>query len=197
MRLAGPNSILYFQWEEELKPSGANYSIYWPETLKKSWLPGTVFFDDLDITTNEKAQSFTYFCLPDELPEDIKVKKFVLFIGRLLKQSRQELSDFEKNLRDKLKKNYDRTINDLVLEEKGYLLLETASVVKSQIFLFYQFAQGMPAHFLQEFKERINKIKDERKIAIFYLTNNLFTGKKLADMVFAHKNDQAHLNVSL
>jgi hypothetical protein len=101
---------------------------------------GKIFLDDLDIVDIDSGQSFLYLCRPHHLPEDIKVKHFVEFIGRLSRHIRGgPESDF-----GSLRMYSDKTVGKLEMHERCRLLIELMARHKCKIYVVNDILKEMP-----------------------------------------------------
>lgn len=153
---------------------------------------GKVVIEGEDVVKKKTKTDFFYLCQSAEIPYDIKVTHFISFIARNLKLTPQE----RKSLEDKLNvKNFRRKkLRSLREKEKGRILMEVLLLNKKDILMFHDFAKGMPADFIKEFREQLQKLKEEG-VSILYITNDAFLGRKLGDYVSFPPTDEALMTI--
>jgi ABC-type Na+ transport system ATPase subunit NatA len=149
---------------------------------------GTVSLEGVNIVTEKRKHDFVYICHPEKIPQDIKAGDFVSFFRRTLNISGKQFKDlsFKLDLRGVRRKS----LWDLKDQEKGLILLETALLKKNNIYMFYEFAKGMPADFIRRFTNRLQELKDDGA-SILYLTNDVFVGRRIGDYISFLKKEAA------
>jgi ABC-type Na+ transport system ATPase subunit NatA len=149
---------------------------------------GKVLLKGVNLAAEKKGIEFVYLCQPDEIPEEIKVKNLISFIAGTLNLTPDQV----KELKTKLNVNnlIGKNFSDLEEKDKGKILLETALLKRSDIYMIYDFTKGMPTDFIQDFVERLKKLK-KSGVSILYVTNDFFLGRKIGDYVSVPKEDAA------
>jgi len=156
---------------------------------------GKVLLNGANIAKEEACRrDFVYVCQPGQIPREIKADHLFLFIGSLLKLPKENLMRLanKPDLNRIIGKPFD-TLNE---KEKGYVLLAAAQLKKSDIFVFHDFAKGMPGDFIKEFREQLNLLK-ERETAIIYITDDVIHGRKLGDYMSTHKKESTLMSVNV
>jgi hypothetical protein len=153
---------------------------------------GKVFYQGTDIVTDRERVDFVYLCHPEDLPDDIKAGDFALFIWKSLKCSEQEWSKLRLALN--LKEYERKSFGELMEKEKSRVFLHTALLKKSKVYLFHDFAKGMPADFKRELREKLGRIKNDGG-SILYITNDVFLGRRIGDFISFLKKDAASMTI--
>jgi ABC-type Na+ transport system ATPase subunit NatA len=157
---------------------------------KNKKFKGKVLLQGVNLAAEKKEIEFIYLCQPDEIPEEIRVKDLISFIAGTLNMTPDQVQE----LKTKLNVNElgGKNFGDLDLEErdKGKILLEIVLLKHSNIYMIYDFTKGMPMDFIQEFVERLEKLK-QSGVSILYVTNDFFLGRKIGDYVSVSKEDAA------
>jgi ABC-type Mn2+/Zn2+ transport system ATPase subunit len=155
---------------------------------------GKVTMDGKEVGKEETGTDFVYLCQPDRIPGDIKARDFFSFMVRSLKPSAEQ----EKHLYDEmgLKECGNKEFNKLQDEEKGRIFFNAVLLKKSNIYMFHDFVKGMPSNFIKEFKDQLEKLKEEGT-SILYITNDVFLGGKLGDYVTFLKKDAELMRIRL
>ncbi len=142
---------------------------------------GLVRLNDVNLTPGEnksKRNDFIYFCHPGKVPCDIKVGDFIAFIKKLLKASNKAVSEIY--IRLGVERIEDKCFLEISGEETGRILLAAAQLKKSKIYMFRDFARGIPADLMTRFTEELQKLK-EQGAAILYLTDDVLLASKIGD----------------
>jgi ABC-type Na+ transport system ATPase subunit NatA len=157
---------------------------------------GRVLIDGKDIVPGNKGIDFVYICYPDEIPGDIKAGNFISFLWSAFKVDEVQLNSIRVKL--DLNKFGKKSFNELEDKYKlrGQLVMTAALFKKSNIYVINNLAKGMPADFIQEFADQLDKLKQE-KITILYLTNDVFIGEKVGDYTFVLKSDADLMTITM
>ncbi len=161
---------------------------------KSKGFKGQVLVEGVDIGMVQRKVDFVYLCHPEEMPGDIKSGDFILFILGTLKLPRGYLPKIAEKL--KLTGLLHKHLNDLEDEQTGSILLEAALLDRPSIYLLDNFTRGLAGDFVQEFRNRMNRLKAEGA-ALLYLTNDVFLGRKLGEYILSLKKEAALLRVNL
>lgn len=162
---------------------------------KKRDFKGKVLLNGANIAKEEACRrDFVYVCQPGQIPREIKADHLFSFIGNLLKLPKENLmrQANKPNIRRIIRKTFD-TLNE---KDKGYVLLAAAQLKKCDIFVFHDFAKGMPGDFIKDFREQLNLLK-ERDTAIIYITDDVIHGRKLGDYMSTHKKESTLMAVNV
>jgi hypothetical protein len=140
--------------------------------------PGKILWNDNDIVGKKKNHHFVYFCFPDEIPWSIRTLDFVKFICRCFNLPAKE----KKLIIDNFKSTeyYKKTFGELEIVDRTRMVLSLAPIMikESTVFMFDDFAKGLPDEFLDEFIDRLDELKN-REVAILYWTSDNKTGRKI------------------
>lgn len=149
---------------------------------------GKVLLNGVNLAVEKKEIEFVYLCQPEEIPEEIRVRDFISFIAGILNLTMDQVRELKAklNVNDLGGKNF----GDLEEKDKGRVLLEIVLIKHSNIYMIHDFIKGMPTDFIQEFVERLEKLK-ESGVSILYVTNDFFLGRKIGDYVSVSKEDAA------
>lgn len=136
---------------------------------------GMVRLDDAALAA---GPGFIYLCQPDQLPGDLRVGDFIRFVKRLLKVSNKAAAE----LYIRLEKEHieDKYFSELPLEQRGNILLTTAQLKETAIYMFRDFLKGTAADFMTYFTGELERLKT-RKAAILYLTDDVLLASKIGD----------------
>jgi ABC-type branched-subunit amino acid transport system ATPase component len=141
---------------------------------------GKVNLDEVNIVPEKRKHDFVYLCQPEEIPPYIRAGDFVSFFRRALKLSKANMEDL--NSRLNLKEIRRKNFGELAEVDKGMILFEIAMLNRSKIYMFHEFAKGMPDDFVKKFTNRLKKLKVEGA-SIFYITNDVFMGRRIGDYI--------------
>jgi ABC-type Na+ transport system ATPase subunit NatA len=157
---------------------------------------GKVLWNEKNIVTEYRELDFIYLCHPDELPQDIKVKDFIFFIGEALNISKKELENLSVEL--EFNKIGKKTFNDLKddYSKRGKILWAAAGLKAKEVYLINNFLKGMSANFIDDFVKQSKTLK-ERGASIVYLTNDVFIGRKIGDYISFLKDDADLMSITL
>lgn len=157
---------------------------------------GRVLIDGKDIVPGNKRVDFVYICHPDEIPGDIKVGNFIKFLGQALKAPKEQLKSIRVRL--DLNKFGKKSFNELEDENKlrGQIVLTAALFKQSGIYVINNLTKGMPADFIKEFAQQLDKLKQEES-AILYLTNDVFMAKRIGDYTSVLKSDADLMTITM
>jgi hypothetical protein len=142
---------------------------------------GLVRLNDVNLASEankSKRNDFVYICHPGNVPCDIKVGDFIAFIKKLLKASNKTVSKLY--IRLGIEHIEDKCFMEISFDEVGRILLEAAQMKKSKIYMFRDFARGMPTDYMSRFNEELQKLKDQ-DAAILYLTDDVLLASKIGD----------------
>lgn len=154
---------------------------------KGSRFQGKVFIKGDNIVTDKNRHDFVYVCQPESIPWDIKVEDFISFMRRSAKLSKEHLDNLDKKLN--LKELGKKSFIELEEIEKVRVILEAVLLLKiTMVYMFYDFARGMPADFLKEFVDRLEELKKQGG-SILYLTDDIFLAQKIGDFISVIKKD--------
>jgi len=118
-----------------------------------------------------KKREFFYICHPENIPGDIKVGDFFLFIKRFVQSAGKAAEDFKlpSSMKSIAGKKYDRLKN----HEKGEIILAILGMKLKGIYLVYNVASGMPIEFTVQLKERMQQLKTEGALVLYITPDEL------------------------
>lgn len=141
--------------------------------FKKKGFTGEVLIDGIDITTEKSKDEFLYLCHPENIPGDIKVSDFLLFIRKLMRV---------KNLKNnglKIKSISRKKFSRLKNHEKGEVMLALLGMKSQRIYLVNDIARGMPIEFTIQLKEKLVELKKEDVLVIYLTRDELINVKSI------------------
>jgi len=149
---------------------------------------GKVSTKEGNLTLGKRGVDFVYFCQPDQIPGEITVRNFTsLMAGGLnLKPDQREELNSKLNIKKLGKQNF----GELDLKERAKIVLETALLKQTSLYMFHDFASGISTDFIKDFVERLKGLKDHGS-SILYITNDGFLGQKIGDYVSVSREDAA------
>jgi ABC-type transport system involved in multi-copper enzyme maturation permease subunit len=155
--------------------SAVNNQLYNFFSAQAKGFKGMVRLDDAPLAP---GPGFIYLCQPDQLPGDLRVGDFTRFVKRLLKVSNKAAAE----LYIRLGKEHieDKYFAELPLEQRGNILLATAQLKETAIYMFRDFLKGTAADFMTHFTGELERLK-ARKAAILYLTDDVLLASKIGD----------------
>jgi ABC-type multidrug transport system ATPase subunit len=154
---------------------------------KGSRFQGKVFIKGDDIVTKKNRHDFVYVCQPESFPWGIKARDFISFMRKSAKLSKENLKELNREL--KLKRLAKKSLIELEEIDRARVILEAILLLKNtRVYMFCDFARGMPADFLKEFVDRLEKLKKQGG-SILYLTDDIFLAQKIGDFISVIKKD--------
>ncbi len=144
--------------------------------IRKSGIPVKLMIDDVNIAETRNTIPFIYFCLPEEIPADIKVKDFILLFAGLTKATGKEKKMFLDN--PKINALAAQKFGQLDKREKREIFIALSQLGKSSIYLFNNVATDMPVDYAIRFKERLEQLSSGGAVVLYLTTNDCFIFEK-------------------
>jgi len=142
---------------------------------------GKLTVDGLNVAKEDgRKRSFIYFCAYDRIPGNVGVKDFIGVFRRLVPVKKRALVSLE-HWCDDLHPGYKRFYH-LKKSDRARLFLHLVFLKSYSIHIIHDFLKGMPVDFVQEFKERLKKFKEEGD-AMLYLTGDVLLASRIGDRV--------------
>jgi ABC-type Na+ transport system ATPase subunit NatA len=141
---------------------------------------GRVRLNDIDQADMMKSAAgyFVYLCRPGKVPQDIKTGDFLAFLRRILKISNKTMAQLY--IRLGIEHIEAGRFGGLPIEDTARILLETARLKGSTVYMLQDFTRGMPPAFLKRFPEELQKLK-KSDTAILYLTDDVLLASRIGD----------------
>lgn len=129
---------------------------------------------------DRKKRSFIYFCPYDRIPGNVVVQDFIRVFRRLVPGKKRAIASLEHWYND-LHPGHKRFYH-LKKSDRARLFLYLVFLKSYSIHIIHDFLKGMPVDFVQEFKDRLRKFKDEGD-AMLYLTGDVLLASRIGDRV--------------
>jgi hypothetical protein len=138
--------------------------------FERKGFTGEILIDDIDITAEKNRDNFLYLCHPEDIPGDIKAADFLSLTRRLLGVKNKNL-----NMKPIGRKKFSRLQN----HEKGEVLLAVLAMKGKGIYLVHDAARGMPIEFTVQLKEKMEALKEEGALVLYFTPDELINVKSL------------------
>lgn len=145
-----------------------------PGEFKKKGFSGEVLINGIDITAEKSRDEFLYLCHPENIPGDIKVSDFLLFIRRLMKVKNNN-KNYDLKIKPIARKKFSRLKN----HEKGEAMLAVMGMKTQHIYLVHDIARGMPIEFTVQLKEKLAALKEEDSLVLYLTRDELINVKSI------------------
>jgi ABC-type multidrug transport system ATPase subunit len=141
---------------------------------------GRVRLDDMEQIDIMKlpAGYFLYLCRPGKMPRDIGAGDFLNFLKRILRISNKTMAELY--IRLGIEHIETRKFSELSLEDTARVLLETARLKESTVYMLRDFVKGMPVGFIKRFPSELQMLKSPGA-AILYLTDDVLLASRIGD----------------
>jgi ABC-type transport system involved in cytochrome c biogenesis ATPase subunit len=145
--------------------------------LIKKGFKGNVFLGDADMTDKKNAIKFTYICLPDNLPGDIKTIYLVKFYSRWNRQPREYMNKVLNN--DKIKDILNQPISKLEREKNYELSLSLLELCRGAVYLIDNITEYIPLDDVVRFKTLIDELAGKGATVVYVTTPRIVVFKTI------------------
>lgn len=192
-------NYLYTAWPEDLEPSGdvsirlnpgeytlikitdkkAVYPLYDRLSGRDTGFKGQVLWQNEPVSP-PAAPPFIYFCSPEHLPVCLSVRHYLDFLTSIGGDSAGNREDIEEDM-DLLRETgvLEKTLGKLNEVEKCRVMLAGACIIKRSVYLFNNFATGMPDEIYNNLHKQISRLKENGGSIIYITTDTMFASAKV------------------
>ncbi|NIN90039.1 MAG: hypothetical protein GTO45_35245 [Candidatus Aminicenantes bacterium] len=136
-----------------------------PTTIKN--FQDRLYIDYIDIVELEKPMDFLYLCSPDQVPGDIKVKNFILYLSRLSGLSAKDRDSLLSHAR--LAPLLGKRFYQLEYYEKSEIFLVLTDLKNCEFYLIDNIGLNMSSGYMVRFSDKMDEL-NKRGAYVLYLT---------------------------